>query len=64
VPKFNEQKKTLDEKAPSAHEVWSAIRYLEADIEQKPSTLNVIIPLTAILLFICVMVWLHRAGVL
>jgi hypothetical protein len=61
VPKFNEPKKTLVRKTPSDQEIWSAIRYLEFEIDEKPSTCNAIIALGAALLIICVTVCLLRA---
>jgi hypothetical protein len=61
VPKFNEQKKTLDQKTPSDQEVWSAIRYLDIEIDERPSTRKAIIALAAALLIICVTVWVLRA---
>lgn len=61
VPKFNEQKKRVDQKTPSDQEIWSAIRYLDFEIGEKPSTRNAMIALAAALLIICVTVWLLRA---
>jgi hypothetical protein len=61
VPKFNEQKKTLGQKTPSDQEIWSAISYLDFEIDEKPSTCNAIIALAAALLIICVTVCLLRA---
>jgi hypothetical protein len=61
VPKFNEQKKTLGQKTPSDQEIWSAIRYLDFEIDEKPSACNAIIALAVALLIICVTVCLLRA---
>ena len=59
VPKFNEQKKTLGQKTPSDQEIW--IRYLDFEIDEKPSACNAIIALAVALLIICVTVCLLRA---
>ncbi len=40
---FNELKKTPDQKTPSDQEVWSAIRYLDIEIDEKQSTRNAIL---------------------
>ena len=52
MPKFNEQKKTLDQKIPSDLEVWSAIRYLDIEVREKPSPRNALIALGVLLLMI------------
>ena len=56
MAKFNEQRRTLDEKTPSHEEVWSAMRYLDFEMEDKTGTRNSIIALVAVLLIICVTV--------
>jgi hypothetical protein len=56
VAKFNEQRRTLDENTPSHEEVWSAIRYLDFQMEGKARSSNAIIVLAAALLIICVTV--------
>jgi hypothetical protein len=61
VHKFNELKYTTDQKTPSDQEVWSAIRYLDIDIDEKQGTRNAIFALVAALLIICVAVCLLRA---
>jgi hypothetical protein len=60
VRKFNELENTTDQKAPSDQEVWSAIRYLDLEIDEKLSTRNAILALVAALLIICVAVCLLR----
>ena len=54
VTKFNQQRRTLDEKTPSHEEVWSAIRYLDFEMKDRAGTRNAIIALMAALLIICV----------
>jgi len=61
VAKFNEQRKTLDEKTPSHEEVWSAIRYLDFQMDDKTGIRNSIIALAAVLLIICVTVFELRS---
>ena len=56
MSKFNEQKKVQDQKTPSDEEVWTAIRYLDIEIDEKSTTRNALIALTAALLIICVTV--------
>ena len=61
VRKFNELKNTTDQKTPSDQEVWSAIRYLDLELDEKHRTRNAICALVAALLIICVAVCLLRA---
>lgn len=59
--KSKELKNTTEQKTPSDQEVWSAIRYLDIDIDEKQSARNAILALVAALLIICVAVCLLRA---
>ena len=62
MPEFNEQKETLDQKALSGQEIWSAIRYLDFEIEDKVTTRNAVVALAAALLIICITVCDPRNG--
>jgi hypothetical protein len=46
MPEFDESKETVEQQALSDQEVWSAIRYLDLEIEHDPSSGNAIIALT------------------
>lgn len=54
MPEFNEQKESLDQKTPSDQEIWSSIRYLDFEIEDKATTRNAMTALAAILVMIFV----------
>lgn len=56
MPEFDESNETVEQQAISDQEVWSAIRYLDFEIEDDPSSSNAIIALMAALLIIFVTV--------
>jgi hypothetical protein len=56
MPEFDESKETVEQQALSDQEVWSAIRYLDFDIEDDPSSRNAIFALMAALLIIFITV--------
>jgi len=58
VSKFNEPKKVLDQKTPSDEEVWTAIHYLDFELDRKTRTDRVMIALAAALLIVCVIAFL------
>jgi len=62
VSKFNEQKKVLGQKTPSEEEVWTAIRYLDFELDWKTRTDRVMIALAAALLIVCVIAFLLRSS--
>jgi len=56
MPESDEPKEMVEQQAPSDQEVWSAIRYLDFEIEDDPSSRNAIFALMAALLIIFVTV--------
>ena len=57
----NEQKEANDSEIISEREVWSAIRYLDPELDHRESDIAAAIAVLAIVSIIClVMVFLHR----
>jgi hypothetical protein len=61
VRRNNEQKEANDSEIISEREVWSAIRYLDPELDHRESDIAAAIAVLAIVSIIClVMVFLHR----
>ena len=57
----NEQKEANDSEIISEREVWSAIRYLDPELDHRESAIAAAIAVLAIVSILClVMVFLHR----